>query len=148
MAGPAPEPSVFLDADVLIAGSFSASGASRLILRLAAAGLFDAVTSTQALDEAERNLRAKVPAGLAAFRLLARRTCRVVDASAESLARAEGLADPKDAPILAAVLEAGCSSLVTFNTRHYRAKRAGIRVETPGDFVARVRERLGSLGRE
>ena len=52
---------VFFDANVLIAGVASHRGASRAALMMAEAGLFQMVVSRQVLDEAERNLRRKLP---------------------------------------------------------------------------------------
>ena len=62
---------VFLDSDVLLAGSASTTGASHLILQLSELGLIDAVASEQVRREVERNLERKLPAALPAFRLLA-----------------------------------------------------------------------------
>ena len=50
---------VFADANVLIAGTSSSSGASSAILRLGEIGIFQLVVSRQVLDETERNLRQK-----------------------------------------------------------------------------------------
>lgn len=59
--------SVFVDANVLIAGAGSHSGASNAILQLAEVGLFQLVVSRQVLDEAERNVRKKLPRSLPTF---------------------------------------------------------------------------------
>jgi predicted nucleic acid-binding protein len=97
----------------------------------------------QARSEAERNLAAKLPAALPALRALADACCIRLEmaAEAESAAIADaGEADPKDAPILASALAAGCSWLVTFNVRDYRTDR--IRVSNPGDFMEALRGEL------
>ena len=52
---------IFADANVLIAGADSRSGASNALLRLAEVGIFRLVVSRQVLDEAERNVREKLP---------------------------------------------------------------------------------------
>lgn len=142
----AEKPSVFLDADVLVAGSFSTTGASHLILRLAELGLIDAVSSAQAREEAERNLRSKLPAGLAGFRALTEAAVRwVSNADAASVERLRDQAHEKDVPILAAAVQAGCSSIVTHNVRDYAPISGSIRVNTPGDFMRQLRELLAKM---
>ena len=73
-------PRVFVDADALFAGAAAASdhGASLVILRLAEITLIEAVTSQQAVTEAERNLGEKLPQALPAWRLIVSRCLRVV----------------------------------------------------------------------
>lgn len=142
-------PRLFLDADVLVAGSASTTGASHFLLRLAELGVIDAVSSEQAKAEAQRNLAAKLPAALPMFRALADAACRWVDdPPSERLEEVEDEADPKDVPILAAAVDAGCEALVTFNTRDYRPSGRGIRIEKPGEFLSRLRARLGELAEE
>lgn len=137
---------VFLDADVLISGSFSTTGASHVILRLAEWGLIHAVSSEQVRREAERNLTAKLPAGLPGFRAIAGEAVRFVpDPSGDLVDRWRAHAHPKDAPILAAAIEAGCSVLVTFNVRDYRPPPDAIGVETPGEYLERLRTTLARL---
>lgn len=127
-----------------MSGSFSTTGASHMILRVAELGLLDAVSSEQALREAERNLAAKLPVGLPAFRTLTKASVRwVADPSDEELRPFREQADAKDVPILTAAVRSGCSSLVTFNVGDYRG--ASIRVETPGDFLRRLRSVLEGL---
>ena len=143
-----PKLRVFVDADVLFAGSASPSeyGASLLVLRLGELTLIDAVASEQVITEAERNLEAKMPQALPLFRLLVNRSLRVVpDPAPEEIAEYSGLADPKDLPILVAALRAGCPWLVTFNLRHYRPGHPKVKVTRPGEFVRRVREVLAFM---
>ena len=59
---------VFVDSSVLIAASYSASGASREIMRQAIGGQITLLVSDLVLEETERNLARKVPAALPAFR--------------------------------------------------------------------------------
>ena len=58
---------IFADANLLIAGAGSRSGASRAVLVMAEIGLFKLLVSRQVLDECERNLRQKLPAALPIF---------------------------------------------------------------------------------
>jgi hypothetical protein len=146
---PLRKPRVFVDADVLFAGSASQSthGASLVILRMGELTLIDAVTSEQVVIEGERNLKEKLPQILPAFRLLVDRTLRIVPDPAEEIVRAhEGLADPKDLPILVAALGEECPWLVTFNTRHFQPGHPAITVLRPGELVMEVRYLLARLG--
>ena len=137
-----PKPRLFVDADVLFAGAASANehSASLLILRLSEITLIEAVASQQVITEVERNLEAKLPAALPAFRLLVSRCLRLVpDPLKEELAVNGGRADPKDLPILTAALQAGCSWLVTFNVRHFQPGHPDLVVLAPGEFILRLR---------
>lgn len=117
-----------------------------MILQLSELGLIGAVASEQVRQESERNLTTKLPAAIPAFRLLANAAIRWVrNPRTKELEKYRGQADPEDLPILAAALKAGCDSLITFNLRHYWPKDQDIRIETPGDFLTRVRRRLAEL---
>ena len=142
------KPRLFVDADVLFAGSASSSeyGASLTILRMAEITLIDAITSEQAIVEVERNLAVKLPAKLPAFRLLVARCLTVVPTpDVVQVALYSGLADRKDLPILVAAIQHNCPLLVTFNIRHYRPGHRDIAIINPGDFIQRVRHLLTAL---
>ena len=144
------KPRIFIDADVLFAGSASPSeyADSLTILPMAEITLLDALTSEQVIVEAERNLTAKLPATLPTFRLLVDRCLTVVPIpAAEDVARFHGLADPNDLPILVAARQHVCPWLVTFNSRHYRPRHPDVTVLSPGEFVQRVRYLLSALNR-
>jgi predicted nucleic acid-binding protein len=141
-------PRVFVDADVLFAGAAAPQehGASLVILRLAEVTLIEAITSEQVIVEAERNLQTKMPATLPTFQYLVRRSLKVIAApTTQELASFHGLAHPKDAPILAAAVLAGCHWLVTFNTRDYDPGHPQITVLRPGELLLQVREILSGL---
>jgi len=124
---------VFVDADVIFAGSASPSehDASLLVLRTGEITLIDAVTSRQAISEAERNLAAKMPAALSTFRLMVQRCLRVVtDPSQQDGAKYAGIAHPKDLPILVAAVRECCEWLLTFNVTSY-VKREGVTTMIP-----------------
>jgi hypothetical protein len=147
---PTAKPRVFVDADVLFAGAAAPGehGASLLVLRMAEITLLDAVTSEQVITEAERNLAAKLPAALPAFRLLVSRTLRITtDPQPADLAPYMGLADAKDLPILVAAVREGCPWLVTFNVRHFQPGHPSVTVLQPGMFVLRIRHLLAHLTR-
>ena len=149
-----PKPLIFLDADVIFAGSASSSqhGASLVVLRMGEITLLDCITSEQAITEVERNLAAKLPAKLPDFRLLVSRCLRVVpDPEPDDLLPWHGQADPKDLPLLVAARREGCSHLLTFNTRHYfpaidiSSSKTTIVVQRPGQFLLSVRTLLGQM---
>jgi len=143
-----PDPRVFIDADVLFAGAASPTdhGASLLILRLAEITLIEALTSKQVITEAERNLTAKLPQALPAFNHLVSRCLEIVsNPAAEDLQVLQGLADPKDLPLLAVALREGCPWLVTFNIRHFQPGHEKINIVRPGEFIRQVREQLARL---
>jgi len=143
-----PKPRIFVDSDVLFAGSASPSeyGASLLVLRLAEITLIDALTSEQVIAEVERNLEEKIPRAIPAFRHLVSRCLDVVrDPDPEELPLFYGLADPKDLPILVASFRESCQYLVTFNTRHYHPGEMNVSILTPGEFILRVRDLLAHI---
>ena len=142
------KPKVFVDADVLFAGAASPSehSASLIILRMGEITLIEAITSQQAIDEAERNLEEKLPAALPMFRLLVTRSMRVTPTPTKhELTPYEGLADEKDLPILVAALREQCPWLVTFNIRHFRPGHPDVTVLKPGEFLRRVRDQLAGI---
>lgn len=142
------KPRVFVDADVLFAGSASSSehGASLTILRMAEITLIDAITSEQVLIEVERNLTAKFPAALTTFRLLVERCLTAVpNPTAEDVSEFAGTTDTNDLPILLAAVQQGCPWLVTFNLRHYQPGHPDVVVLAPGKFIRHVRSLLSAL---
>jgi len=142
------KPRLFIDADILFAGSASPSdhSASLMVLRLAEITLIEALASEQVVAEAERNLEAKLPQALPAFRHLVSRCLTIVsDPDPGDLASYQGMANPKDLPILIAALREGCAWLVTFNIRHFKPGHPDIKVLQPGEFVLQIRDQLSHL---
>ena len=135
---------VFVDANVLIAGADSRSGASNALLQLAEVGLFQLVVSRQVLDEAERNLRKKLPRALPAFAaLLAQLSLEIVADPPDDACRGwQEIIESKDAPILAAAVLAQVDRLVTLNTKDFTpavAQASGLTIQTPAEFIRNVR---------
>ena len=144
-------PRVFLDADVIFAGAAAPTehGASHVVLRLGEITLLKCVTSTQAITEVERNLTEKLPSKLPELHLILSRCLQVVpDPAPQELHTYRGQADPKDLPILVAVLREGCRFLLTFNTRHYFPATDTITVQRPGEFLTTIRSVLTRLTSE
>lgn len=142
-------PVVFLDADVIFAGSAAPSehGASHIVLRMGEITLLKLVTSQQAVSEVERNLAAKLPGKLPEFRLLVSRCLQIVaDPEPADLYPFIGQADPKDLPLLVAALRERCAYLLTFNVRHYFPAANAIVVQPPGNFLFTIRNLLSQIG--
>ncbi|WP_420629904.1 PIN domain-containing protein [Candidatus Leptofilum sp.] len=143
-----PIPRVFVDADVLFAGSASPSehSASQVVLRMAEITLIEAFISEQVFTEVERNLAAKLPQALPNFRHLVARCLQIVPNPTIELIKAhQGKAEPKDLPILVAAAREKCNWLVTFNLAHYQPGLKEVSVLKPGSFILLVRDLLLQL---
>ncbi|MBC7344814.1 MAG: PIN domain-containing protein [Clostridia bacterium] len=142
-----PRPKVYIDADVLLAAAVSTRGASHIIVKLSELTLIEGVISEAVQIEVERNLRAKLPAALPAYRALvdSAKLQIVPLPTVEQLQAYQGQANEKDLPHLAAACLAGCQYLVTHNTRDYFPKPGPLEVLKPGAFLERVRAQLARL---
>lgn len=136
---------IFADANILIAGADSRSGASRAVLLLAEVGLFRLVVSRQVLDEAERNLRKKLPRALPNFaeQMSILNMEILPDPSVEEAAKWEDAIEAKDAPIIAAAVLAKVDRILSLNTKDFTkevAEKCGIPIQTPAQFIQNIRE--------
>jgi predicted nucleic acid-binding protein len=141
-------PRVFVDSDVLFAGSASPSehSASQVILRMAEITLIEAFISQQVFTEVERNLAAKLPQALPNFRHLVSRCLQIVPDPTMALVELHrGKADAKDLPILVAAAREKCQWLVTFNLPHFQPGITEVTVLQPGSFIFMVRDLLMQL---
>ncbi len=146
-------PRVFIDTSALIAGLASPTGASNVILSLAEAQLVTLVVSEEVLVEAERNIQEKLPRAIPEYRrfLVACPLEQAVAPSPAEVVAAGEIIHHKDAPILAAAMSLGVDYLVTLNRKHFVddpnvAIRSGLRIGTPGDFLAWFRGLLEGRG--
>jgi len=105
---------VFLDANVVFSAAYRETGSVRAFFHLAAAGACSLVTSAYALEEARRNIALKHPGALRDLEMLAQAMEVFAEPNPATIAwaQAAGL-PPKDAPILAAAVEARCHILAT-----------------------------------
>jgi predicted nucleic acid-binding protein len=139
---------VFLDTSALLAGIISPTGAAHEVLRLCEAKVVTSVISRQVLVEADRNLSEKLPALIPDYRDLLRHLSPLIveDPSQRAVEEAATVINRKDAPILAAALEASVDYLVTWNTRHFQKKAvkeyARFHIVTPGEFLQEFRQTL------
>ena len=137
---------VCVDADVLIAGLLSRTGASHAILVLGELGLLRLVLPDAAATEIRRNLAGKLPEAAPLFEEFLRAVpVQLQRPTPHDLERARGLADAKDVPILAAAIGAGVRILVTHNIRHFRSGE-GVRVVRPRTLIEEARAWMGSFG--
>jgi predicted nucleic acid-binding protein len=138
---------VCLDADVLIAGLLSRTGASHAILILGEVGLLTLVLPEAVVDEARRNLTDKLPETLPLFEEFLRSVpVRIYRPANHDRERARSLADPKDVPMLAAAIGAGTPILVTHNVRHFRSGE-GVRVVRPRILIEEARAWMAAFRR-
>ena len=138
---------VFIDTNVLIAGSVSVTGASAAVLDLCEAESIQMVIGRQVLVEADRNFSTKLPRLVTQFRQFIQNLApmMVEDPPAMAVERAATLIDRKDAVILAAAIEAKVDYLITLDKKHFIKERVRrnipIEICTPADFL-RIFERL------
>ncbi len=138
---------VCVDADVLIAGLLSRTGASHAILVLGELGLLRLLLPEAAVAEVRRNLAAKLPDAAPLFEEFLRTVpVQTYRPTSHELERALELADVKDIAILAAAIGSGAGILVTHNIRHFRSGE-GVRVVRPRTLIEEVRAWMASFGR-
>jgi predicted nucleic acid-binding protein len=113
---------VFLDANVLFSAAYRETGSVRAFFLLAGAGACELVSSGYAVEEARRNIRAKHPERFGDLESLLGRIeiCREPAPATLAWAATQRL-PPKDAPILAAAVDARCHLLVTGDRTHFGA---------------------------
>jgi predicted nucleic acid-binding protein len=139
--------SVCVDADVLIAGLLSRTGASHAVLILGEIGLLTLVLPEAVVEEVRRNLSEKLSEASPLFEEFLRSVpAQVYRPTAQDRERARALADPKDVPILAAAIGAGAPLLVTHNVRHFRSGE-GVRVIRPRTLIEEARAWMATFGR-
>jgi predicted nucleic acid-binding protein len=105
---------VFLDANVLFSAAYRDTGSVRAFFALAEAGACTLVASAYAIEEARRNVALKHPQRMRDLDALvaALETCPEPSAATLAWAVRTGLRE-KDAPILAAAVDAHCHVLAT-----------------------------------
>lgn len=135
---------IFVDANILIAGADSRSGASRAVLLMAEIGLFNLVVSRQIIDEAERNIRKKLPRALPNFaEQMTNLNFEIVeDPISTDAAKWESVIEAKDAPIIAAAVLAKVDRILSLNSKDFTqevAEKCGIPIQSPGQFIQEIR---------
>ncbi len=141
---------VFLDSSAVIAGVISSSGAARVLLVMSENGQIETFISEQVIAESERSIARKVPQALPELReTLKDSNLKIIhNPTQEEIDENVSLiADPDDVPILLAAMKAHVDYLATHNRKHFLddpkvAERSGIKIGTPGDVLAWIRENL------
>lgn len=125
-----------------MAGTFSKTGASHVLLQLAEVGIIQGYISEQVIDECTRNIQKQLPTALPFFQtILDASFLTVIVPHEKYLDTARGQADDKDVPILAAALQTRADVLVTFNTKDYFPHKSPPLILRPGDVVKAIREK-------
>jgi predicted nucleic acid-binding protein len=135
---------IFVDANILIAGSTSRTGASHAVLKMGEIGLYTLVVSRQVLAETERNIRKKLPQSFIDYAaLLAYANLEIVPNPTDNeIATWMPIIEDSDAPILAAAVSANVDRLITLNTKDFTpevANQCGLIIQTPGEFIQEIR---------
>lgn len=97
---------LFLDANILFAAAITPKGRAGMLFALADAGVCKLLSSSYAVQEAQRNVAAKYPRAYARLEALLEILQLTPEASAELVSTFHQALPLKDAPILAAVVAA------------------------------------------
>ena len=136
---------VFIDSSVLIAASYSPTGASREIIRQAIRGTISLVVSNLVLEETRRNLAIKAPETLPAFQqFLDIVSFEIVRPTMRQVLQAAQYTALKDAPIVAAAKRARVDYLISLDRRHLVgvpeiAQRSGLKIMLPQQLLEELR---------
>lgn len=141
---------VFLDSSAIMAGVISSAGAARVLLVMSETGQIELFISEQVIVESERSLAKKVPQVLPNFRQTLKDAQPKIIKDPTPQQTKDHLymiADPGDVSILLAAMQANVDYLATHNRKHFLddpkvAERSGIKIGTPGDVLAWIRENL------
>jgi len=146
-----PKFNIFLDSSALIAGAISESGAAHILLNLGESKDIVLTVSELVILESERSMAKKAPSNLNDLRSLIKSSnLRIVDNPSREEVEANLYLindPPNDVPILIAAMKAKVDYLATHNRKHFLddpevAERSGLRIGTPGDVLAWLRENL------
>ena len=141
---------IFLDSSALIAGVLSEGGASHALLLLGESEDIYLTISEMVIIESERSIALKSPRTIPILRnSIVRSNLQIVrdPLPKEVKANLYLISDPADVPILLAAMKAKVDFLVTHNRKHFLddpkvAENSGLRIGTPGDALAWIREQI------
>ena len=145
-----PKFNIFLDSSALIAGAISESGAAQVLLNLGESRDILLTVSELVILESERSMAKKASSNLNDLRSLIKSSnLRIVDnpSREEVEANLYLINDPYDVPVLLAAMKAKVDYLATHNRKHFLddptvSEKSGLRIGTPGDVLAWLRENL------
>ena len=141
---------IFLDSSALIAGVLSETGAAHVLLLLGESEDILLTVSEMVIVESERSIALKSPRNIPILRnsIVTSNLKIVRDPSAKEVeTNLYLISDPNDVPVLLAAMKAKVDYLVTHNRKHFLddpkvAEKSGLRIGTPGDALAWLREQL------
>ncbi|RPJ23571.1 MAG: PIN domain-containing protein [Chloroflexi bacterium] len=145
-----PKFNIFLDSSALMAGAISESGAAHVLLNLGESKDIVLTVSELVILESERAMAKKSPGNLNDLRSLIKSSnLKIIEnpSRKEVEANLYLIKDPNDVPILLAAIKAKVDYLATHNRKHFLddpqvAERSGLRIGTPGDVLAWLRDNL------
>jgi len=138
---------IFFDANVLIAGSFSQTGASFLLLQLCELGLLKGLACKQVIDECQENIREKLPQAEPIFEKIVACSIEVLPNSIwTEINKYQIMAHRKDLPILTVALTVEANYLVTFDIEDFNPDpKLGLVICKPGELLKQIRNKLTEL---
>lgn len=144
--------SIFLDSSALIAGVISENGAAHVLLQLGETEDISLTISEFVFNETTRSIGRKSPENLANVQKEIEKARIIItqDPSYEEIqANLYLMDDPDDVPVLLAAIKAKVDYLATHDHKHFLndpriAEKAGLKIGTPGDVLAWIRENLNS----
>ncbi len=142
-------PRLFLDTNVIYAGIASRKGASFAILLLSELGLLRPIVCPYVMDEVERNIRENLPEAVNRYEQV-RASINwefVDDPSKAAVEQWVGVIIPKDAPVLAAAVQAKPHRFITLDAKDFLKNaqvmtQSGLNIFTPGDLLREIRSIL------
>lgn len=144
--------SIFLDSSALIAGIISEIGAAHVLLQLGETQDIVLMVSELVIEETIRSVARKSPENLEDVQTeikKARINIHPDPSDEEIQANLYLIDDRDDVPVLLAAMKAKVDYLATHDRQHFLdnpkvAEKAGIKIGTPGDVLAWIRENLNS----
>lgn len=141
---------IFLDSSALIAGIMSETGAAHILLQLRETEDIVLMISEVVFNETDRSVARKSPDNLENVQkeIKKARIKILQDPSDEEVqANLYLMDDPDDVPILLAAMKEKVDYLATHDRKHFLddpkvAERSGLKIGTPGDVIAWIRENL------
>ncbi len=143
---------IFLDSSALIAGIISETGAAHVLLQLGETEDIILIISEMVVNETYRSVARKSPENFDDVQMeISRARIQIVPDPSDEEIRANLylIDDPDDVPILLAAMIAKVDYLATHDHKHFLddpkvAERSGLKIGTPGDVLAWIRENLSS----
>jgi len=143
---------IFLDSSALIAGIISETGAAHVLLQLGETEDIVLIISEVVVNETNRSIARKSPENLDDVQeeIVRARIQIIADPPDEEIqANLYLMDDPNDVPILLAAIKAKVDYLATHDRKHFIddpkvAEKSGLKIGTPGDVLAWIRENLNS----